>query len=73
MFSVVMVKICTSQYHFFGPEETNSVVRLFHFVVKLKILVSMGLIMWSANLKMVWYVLLRPLRPELDGHGTLKL
>jgi hypothetical protein len=22
---------------------------------------------WSANLKMVWYVLLRPLRPELDG------
>jgi hypothetical protein len=22
---------------------------------------------WSANFKMVWYVLLRPLRPELDG------
>jgi hypothetical protein len=22
---------------------------------------------WSANLKMVWYVLLRSLRPELDG------
>jgi hypothetical protein len=21
---------------------------------------------WSANFKMVWYVLLRPLRPELD-------
>jgi hypothetical protein len=21
---------------------------------------------WSANLKMVWYVLLRPLRPELN-------
>jgi hypothetical protein len=23
---------------------------------------------WSANFKMVWYVFLRPLRPELDGH-----
>jgi hypothetical protein len=22
---------------------------------------------WSANFKMVWYLLLRPLRPELDG------
>jgi hypothetical protein len=22
---------------------------------------------WSANFKMVWYVVLRPLRPELDG------
>jgi hypothetical protein len=22
---------------------------------------------WSANFKMVWYVLLRPLRPKLDG------
>jgi hypothetical protein len=22
---------------------------------------------WSANFKMVWYVVLQPLRPELDG------
>jgi hypothetical protein len=25
---------------------------------------------WSANFKMVWYVLLRPLRPELDGQDS---
>jgi hypothetical protein len=25
---------------------------------------------WSANFKMVWYVLLRPLRPELDGRPS---
>jgi hypothetical protein len=25
---------------------------------------------WSANFKMVWYVLLRPLRPELDGQDN---
>jgi hypothetical protein len=24
---------------------------------------------WTANFKMVWYVLLRPLRAELDGQG----
>jgi hypothetical protein len=29
--------------------------------------VSIVTIAWSANFKMVWYVLLRPLRPELDG------
>jgi hypothetical protein len=25
---------------------------------------------WSANFKMVWYILLRPLRPELDGRQS---
>jgi hypothetical protein len=25
---------------------------------------------WSANFKMVWYILLRPLRPELDGRPS---
>jgi hypothetical protein len=25
---------------------------------------------WSANYKMVWYILLRPLRPELDGRPS---
>jgi hypothetical protein len=25
---------------------------------------------WSANLKMAWYILLRPLRPELDGRPS---
>jgi hypothetical protein len=25
---------------------------------------------WSANFKMVWYLLLRPLRPELDGRPS---
>jgi hypothetical protein len=28
---------------------------------------------WSANLKMVWYVLLRPLRPELDGQDLFQI
>jgi hypothetical protein len=28
---------------------------------------------WSANLKMVWYVLLRPLRPELDGQDPFQI
>jgi hypothetical protein len=27
---------------------------------------------WSANLKMVWYVLLRPLRPEIDGQDPFQ-
>jgi hypothetical protein len=28
---------------------------------------------WSANFKMVWYVLLRPLRPELDGQDPFQI
>jgi hypothetical protein len=28
---------------------------------------------WSANLKMVWHVLLRPLRPELDGQNPFQI
>jgi hypothetical protein len=27
---------------------------------------------WSANFKMVWSVLLRPLRPELDGQDQVQ-
>jgi hypothetical protein len=28
---------------------------------------------WSANFKMVWYVLLRPLIPELDGQDPFQI
>jgi hypothetical protein len=28
---------------------------------------------WTANFKMVWYVLLRPLRPELDGQDPFQI
>jgi hypothetical protein len=28
---------------------------------------------WSANFKIVWYVLLRPLRPELDGQDPFQI
>jgi hypothetical protein len=28
---------------------------------------------WSANFKMVWYVLLRPRRPELDGQDPFQI
>jgi hypothetical protein len=28
---------------------------------------------WSANFKMVWYVLLRLLRPELDGQDPFQI
>jgi hypothetical protein len=28
---------------------------------------------WYANFKMVWYVLLRPLRPELDGQDPFQI
>jgi hypothetical protein len=28
---------------------------------------------WPANFKMVWYVLLRPLRPELDGQDPFQI
>jgi hypothetical protein len=28
---------------------------------------------WSTDFKMVWYVLLRPLRPELDGHDQVQI
>jgi hypothetical protein len=28
---------------------------------------------WSANFKMVWYVLLRPLRPEPDGQDQVQI
>jgi hypothetical protein len=28
---------------------------------------------WSANFKMVWYVLLRPLRPELVGKDQVQI
>jgi hypothetical protein len=28
---------------------------------------------WSANFKMVWYVLLRPLTPELDGQDLFQI
>jgi hypothetical protein len=28
---------------------------------------------WSANFKMVWYVLLQPLRPELDGQDPFQI
>jgi hypothetical protein len=28
---------------------------------------------WSANFKMVWYVLLQPLRPELNGQDPFQI
>jgi hypothetical protein len=28
---------------------------------------------WSANFKMVWYVLLQPLRKELDGPDQVQI
>jgi hypothetical protein len=28
---------------------------------------------WSANFKMVWYVLRRPLRPELNGQDPFQI
>jgi hypothetical protein len=28
---------------------------------------------WSANFKMVWYVLLRPIRPELNGQDPFQI
>jgi hypothetical protein len=28
---------------------------------------------WSANFKMVWYVLLRPLRPELNSQDPFQI
>jgi hypothetical protein len=28
---------------------------------------------WSANFKMVWYVLLRALRPKLDGRDQVQI
>jgi hypothetical protein len=28
---------------------------------------------WLANFKMVWYVLLRPLRPELNGQDPFQI
>jgi hypothetical protein len=28
---------------------------------------------WSANFKMVWYVLLRLLRPDLDGQDQVQI